>query len=161
MGATNQLNGLYRAPFELYTTVAFFYLTLVLPISAAAALLERRLSRLSAEGEIVSAAGSTSGSTAASRTSLHVLKDVDVSVDKGEVLVVIGPSGSGKSTLLRCLNFLAPPETGASPSSGETMSTREPAAPLESRRGSTTSAACATSARRWGWCSSTSTSSRT
>ena len=38
-----------------------------------------------------------------------MLKDVDVSVEKGEVLVVIGPSGSGKSTLLRCLNFLAPP----------------------------------------------------
>ena len=38
--------------------------------------------------------------------------------DKGEVLVVIGPSGSGKSTLLRCINFLAPPETGhRSPSS--------------------------------------------
>lgn len=45
MGTTNQLNGLYRAPFELYTTVAFFYITLVLVLSAAAALLERRLSR--------------------------------------------------------------------------------------------------------------------
>ena len=45
MGTTNQLNGLYRAPFELYTTVAFFYITLVLALSAAAALLERRLNR--------------------------------------------------------------------------------------------------------------------
>jgi His/Glu/Gln/Arg/opine family amino acid ABC transporter permease subunit len=45
MGTTNQLNGLYRAPFELYTTVAFFYITLVLILSAAAATLERRLSR--------------------------------------------------------------------------------------------------------------------
>jgi ABC-type polar amino acid transport system ATPase subunit len=42
----------------------------------------------------------------------HVLKDVNVKVTKGEVLVVIGPSGSGKSTLLRCINFIAPPETG-------------------------------------------------
>jgi polar amino acid transport system ATP-binding protein len=42
----------------------------------------------------------------------HVLRDVDLTVDKGEVLVVIGPSGSGKSTLLRAINFLAPPETG-------------------------------------------------
>jgi polar amino acid transport system ATP-binding protein len=43
-------------------------------------------------------------------------------VAKGEVLVVIGPSGSGKSTLLRCLNFLAPPETGAVTFLGETLS---------------------------------------
>jgi ABC-type polar amino acid transport system ATPase subunit len=42
----------------------------------------------------------------------HVLRDVNIEVAKGEVLVVIGPSGSGKSTLLRCINFLAPPETG-------------------------------------------------
>ncbi|SIS50895.1 amino acid ABC transporter ATP-binding protein [Salimicrobium flavidum] len=37
---------------------------------------------------------------------LHVLKDIDFSVEKGEVVVLIGASGSGKSTLLRCLNFL-------------------------------------------------------
>lgn len=43
---------------------------------------------------------------------LHVLKDIDLSVRRGEVLVVIGPSGSGKSTLLRCINFIAPPESG-------------------------------------------------
>jgi ABC-type polar amino acid transport system ATPase subunit len=42
----------------------------------------------------------------------HVLKDVNLEVTRGEVLVVIGPSGSGKSTLLRCINFVAPPETG-------------------------------------------------
>jgi len=42
----------------------------------------------------------------------HVLKDINLKVTKGEVLVVIGPSGSGKSTLLRCINFIAPPETG-------------------------------------------------
>ena len=53
---------------------------------------------------------------------LHVLKDVDVGVCKGEVLVVIGPSGSGKSTLLRCLNFLAPAETGTVTFLGETLS---------------------------------------
>ena len=39
------------------------------------------------------------------------------------MLVVIGPSGSGKSTLLRCLNFLAPPETGSVTFLGQTMST--------------------------------------
>jgi aspartate/glutamate/glutamine transport system ATP-binding protein len=36
----------------------------------------------------------------------HVLKDIDLSVKQGEVVVVIGPSGSGKSTLLRCINRL-------------------------------------------------------
>ncbi|MDO4617173.1 MAG: amino acid ABC transporter ATP-binding protein [Lachnospiraceae bacterium] len=37
---------------------------------------------------------------------LHVLKGIDKTIDKGEVVVVIGPSGSGKSTFLRCLNML-------------------------------------------------------
>ncbi|WP_316568285.1 amino acid ABC transporter ATP-binding protein [Neobacillus sp. YIM B06451] len=36
----------------------------------------------------------------------HVLKDINVTINKGEVVVVIGPSGSGKSTMLRCINRL-------------------------------------------------------
>ncbi|GAB6155417.1 amino acid ABC transporter ATP-binding protein [Desulfosporosinus burensis] len=36
----------------------------------------------------------------------HVLKDVSLNVQQGEVVVIIGPSGSGKSTLLRCINYL-------------------------------------------------------
>jgi ABC-type polar amino acid transport system, ATPase component len=43
---------------------------------------------------------------------LVVLRDVDLSVASGEVLVVIGPSGSGKSTLLRCINLLEPLDSG-------------------------------------------------
>ncbi len=43
---------------------------------------------------------------------LEVLKGVDLEVQKGEVLVVIGPSGSGKSTLLRCINRLEEPTGG-------------------------------------------------
>ena len=44
---------------------------------------------------------------------LHVLKDIDLTVDKGEVLVVIGPSGSGKSTLCRTINRLEPIASGS------------------------------------------------
>jgi len=43
---------------------------------------------------------------------LHVLKGIDLTIDKGEVVVVIGPSGSGKSTFLRCLNLLEHPSHG-------------------------------------------------
>jgi ABC-type polar amino acid transport system ATPase subunit len=43
---------------------------------------------------------------------LVVLNDVDLTVNQGEVLVVIGPSGSGKSTLLRCVNLLEPIDSG-------------------------------------------------
>ncbi len=41
-----------------------------------------------------------------------VLEDVSLSVNKGEVKILIGPSGSGKSTLLQCLNFLHIPDQG-------------------------------------------------
>ena len=43
---------------------------------------------------------------------LEVLKGVDLDVEKGEVVCILGPSGSGKSTLLRCVNLLEPPEDG-------------------------------------------------
>jgi polar amino acid transport system ATP-binding protein len=43
---------------------------------------------------------------------LHVLRGVDLSVERGGVVCVIGPSGSGKSTLLRCINLLEPPDEG-------------------------------------------------
>ncbi|HEX6666120.1 MAG TPA: amino acid ABC transporter ATP-binding protein [Solirubrobacterales bacterium] len=43
---------------------------------------------------------------------LEVLKGVDLDIERGEVICVLGPSGSGKSTLLRCINLLAPPEKG-------------------------------------------------
>jgi glutamate transport system ATP-binding protein len=44
--------------------------------------------------------------------SLHVLRDVDLSVERGEVVVIIGPSGSGKSTLCRAINRLEPINEG-------------------------------------------------
>ena len=43
---------------------------------------------------------------------LHVLKDINLTVSEGEVVVVCGPSGSGKSTLIRCINMLEPIQDG-------------------------------------------------
>jgi len=52
---------------------------------------------------------------------LHVLRDIDLEVDKGEVLVVIGPSGSGKSTLCRAINRLEPIDSGTIELDGEPL----------------------------------------
>jgi polar amino acid transport system ATP-binding protein len=43
---------------------------------------------------------------------MEVLKDVSITINKGDVVCVIGPSGSGKSTFLRCLNMLEKPSSG-------------------------------------------------
>ena len=43
---------------------------------------------------------------------LEVLKGISVSIDKGEVISIIGPSGTGKSTFLRCINYLEVAEQG-------------------------------------------------
>lgn len=43
---------------------------------------------------------------------LEVLRGIDITVNEGEVVCVIGPSGSGKSTFLRCLNLLETPTSG-------------------------------------------------
>jgi general L-amino acid transport system ATP-binding protein len=42
----------------------------------------------------------------------HVLKNIDLEVKRGEIIVVCGPSGSGKSTLIRCLNCLEEHQNG-------------------------------------------------
>src|SRR5256714_12644893 len=53
--------------------------------------------------------------------SLHVLRDVHLTVDRGEVVVVIGPSGSGKSTLCRVINRLEPIDSGTIRFDGRTL----------------------------------------
>ncbi len=50
-----------------------------------------------------------------------VLKDISFSLEKGQVLVIIGSSGSGKTTLLRCLNFLETPNGGSICVNGKTL----------------------------------------
>lgn len=50
-----------------------------------------------------------------------VLKGIDFSIDKGQVLVILGSSGGGKTTLLRCLNFLEIPQEGTIKVNGETI----------------------------------------
>lgn len=51
----------------------------------------------------------------------EVLKNVGFSMEKGEVLAIIGSSGSGKTTLLRCLNFLESPDSGCFSVDGEEL----------------------------------------
>ena len=51
----------------------------------------------------------------------EVLKDIDFSVEKGEVVCIIGSSGSGKSTLLRCINLLEIPSGGEIIYNGENI----------------------------------------
>jgi polar amino acid transport system ATP-binding protein len=56
---------------------------------------------------------------------LHVLRGVDLRVDRGEVIVLVGPSGSGKSTLLRCINHLERVDRGRVLVGGRPMGYRE------------------------------------
>ena len=52
---------------------------------------------------------------------LEVLRGIDLSVGKGDVVAIIGPSGSGKTTLLRCINFLERADEGTMVFGGETF----------------------------------------
>jgi polar amino acid transport system ATP-binding protein len=87
----------------------------------------------------------------------EVLKGITLSVERGEVMCLLGPSGSGKSTFLRCINHLEQINSGRLSVDGELVG-------YARRATSSTSSTSATSpanGRRSGWCSSTSTCSRT
>lgn len=56
---------------------------------------------------------------------LEVLKNIDLDVNKGDVVAILGPSGSGKTTLLRCLNFLEAADGGDYTLDGETFALDE------------------------------------
>jgi len=54
-----------------------------------------------------------------------VLSQIDLEIEKGDVIAIIGPSGTGKSTLLRCLNLLEKPESGKFTIENETFDLTE------------------------------------
>jgi len=54
--------------------------------------------------------------------SVHVLKDVNLTVEQGDAWAIIGPSGSGKSTMLYCINSLEPIQSGEIFFQGEKLS---------------------------------------
>lgn len=78
---------------------------------------------------------------------LHVLKDINLEVDRGEVLVVIGPSGSGKSTMCRTINRLETIDSGEILIEGKPLPQEAASSPR-----------CVPS---WAWSFRASTSSRT
>lgn len=55
----------------------------------------------------------------------EVLRDINLTVEKGEVVAIIGPSGSGKSTLLRCMNLLDVPSKGDVIVDGKNLNVKE------------------------------------
>ncbi|MBI9075106.1 MAG: ABC transporter ATP-binding protein [Desulfatibacillum sp.] len=58
----------------------------------------------------------------------EILKDVKLSVDQGEMLVILGPNGVGKTTLLRCINAILKPRSGAIMVEGRDVLKMEPSA---------------------------------
>jgi polar amino acid transport system ATP-binding protein len=59
----------------------------------------------------------------------HVLRGIDLDVQQGDCIAILGASGSGKSTFLRCLNFMEIPSYGAITHAGKTIGTERPGKP--------------------------------
>lgn len=64
-----------------------------------------------------------------------VLKDIDLEINKGDIIVIIGASGSGKSTLLRCMNFLETPTKGDIIFENKKIKTKKDIEQMRSRTG--------------------------
>ena len=134
-------------PLEIYVVAALWYLAILTVVTILQRRLEAYLSRSQAERSRVQ--HTTAGVTRAGASATAcidpaaeakvilsgrglskrlggnlVLDDVSLDLRAGEVMVVVGPSGSGKSTLLRCLNHLAPPDTGVVRLDGEAIGVR-------------------------------------
>ena len=82
---------------------------------------------------------------------LHVLKDINLSISKGEVVVVIGPSGSGKSTLCRTINRLEAIDSGDRPKVGRRM-LKPPICDPPNERGARLRPRAEAGTRRPSWC---------
>ena len=100
--------------FDAIFAMAVFYWLLVETVSRLGARLEARVTGVSrARGESrVSAPMIELAAVSKSFGANQVLRSVDLTVERSEVVCLIGPSGSGKSTLLRCVNFLEPYDAG-------------------------------------------------
>ncbi len=88
----------------------------------------------------------------------EVLRGFDLTLHRGEVVVLIGPSGSGKTTVLRALNGLETPDAGTIVMAGDRRSTSHRRCARNRARRSSSGWRCVTGRR---WCSSTTTCSRT
>jgi len=84
----------------------------------------------------------------------EVLKGIDLDVQPGDRIAILGASGSGKSTFLRCLNFMEQPTTGRVQLHGQFIG-------AELLTTSTTKPSSRACANVWAWCFSSSTCSRT
>ncbi len=108
------LNNVTYQPFKVFGLVALGYFLMCYPLSRYSQYLEKNSMPLITINQVQKYYGTN-----------HVLKGVDLDVDMGEVISIIGRSGSGKSTLLRCMNGLEGYQEGSIKLGGMTITDRE------------------------------------
>lgn len=99
--AADQITVLSFRFFEPYLFIALIYYVFVMALSFLASKLEKGLAEVIEFHDVHKSFGSN-----------EVLKGINLTVEKGQVVTLIGPSGSGKSTILRCINLLERPTSG-------------------------------------------------
>ena len=87
---------------------------------------------------------------------IEVLRDINLTVEKGSVVSILGSSGSGKSTLLRCMNWLEQPDRGEIHIGGQRLGIDE-----QNGKARCPTASCRRFVSGWGWCSRVLTCGRT